>query len=61
MVLHVMSACGVLIRRLVDDSMLLLNQFATVNLSCSLDKNKECLEFARKQGVKSDCDGICFG
>jgi hypothetical protein len=67
-VLHVMSACGILIRRLVDDgSVLLPNQLAAVNLSFSpvlfyaCDRIEECLEFARKWGVKSDCDGVGFG
>ena len=35
-VLHVLSACGVWFRRLVDDgTVLLLNQLAAVSLSCS--------------------------
>jgi hypothetical protein len=67
-VLHVVSAYGVRNRRLVDDgSVLLPNQLAAVNLSCSsvlfysCGRNKECLEFVRKWGVKNDCDGIGFG
>ena len=60
-VLHVMSAYGAYIRRLVDDgSVLLPKQLAAVNVSFSpvllyaCDRNEECLEFARKWGAKSD-------